>query len=128
MSEKPKKALQRMAKRLEAIGGQLRERAQLATDEAKAAWDRAHLERITGEIASARDDTRLQLHLARLDAKDAWKDTTRMLEKAREQASREIEETVHELAERVHRVAALLRQDEAPASSGEGGGAPGPKP
>lgn len=58
--------------RLQRLREELRARARLAALDARAAWDRAHLERVGDELAAARDEARLQAHLGSMDARDAW--------------------------------------------------------
>ena len=104
-----KKPLDRIADRFDAVGTELRNRARLAGDEAKRAWDRAHLERVTDEVKRAREEAQLQLHLASLDARDAFRETEKRIDALRDAAGVGIDHLAEDLSKQIHRFAETLR-------------------
>lgn len=108
-TDTPKKPLEALAARFESIATQLRARTRLATEEARRAWDRAHLERVSDELRTARDEARVQLKLAGKDARRALDRIDEKLAGLRSRASTELDRIATDAAERLDHLADALR-------------------
>jgi len=107
-----KKSFDKLAGRFESLASALRARAGVASDEARAAWDRAHLDRVADDLTRTRDELKVKLHLAGLDARDALDQVERRAVRLQEKAAAGADRLSDELAERLERLARELRAGE----------------